>query len=135
MSTLTTFFLNIFSWCIMVWCWCGFYFSALSFFFFISQIFIMYYVLCNVVVVRLYTVWFPCDTLCCSEFWTQWSLTLDKGCYCNPSRFQTRDPKLQKWMCLLFVSGELVFHLMLMGILFNEFLRKIHLKKMQSITM
>jgi hypothetical protein len=30
-------------------------------------------------------------------------------------RFQTRHPQVQKWMYLLFVHRELIFHLILMG--------------------
>jgi hypothetical protein len=33
----------------------------------------------------------------------------------NPTHFQTRGPKVQKWLFLLFVHGELIFHLILMG--------------------
>jgi hypothetical protein len=45
--------------------------------------------------------------------------------YCNPSCFQTRGPKVQKWMFLLFVHvhEEFIFHLILNGFL-NEFLWK-----------
>jgi hypothetical protein len=30
---------------------------------------------------------------------------IDLG-YCNPTRFQTRGPKVQKWMFLLLVHGD-----------------------------
>jgi len=43
--------------------------------------------------------------------------------YCNPTCFQTRGPKVQKWMFLLFVHEEFIFHLILNGFL-NEFLWK-----------
>jgi hypothetical protein len=42
--------------------------------------------------------------------------------YCNPSCFQTRGPKVQKWMILLFVHEEFIFHLILNGkILYEKF--------------
>ena len=69
--------------------------------------------------------WFPCDNLTSrrrisSEFWMQWSLALNKswcwfGVYCIPTHFQTRGPKVKKWMFLLFVHEEFIFHLILMG--------------------
>jgi hypothetical protein len=42
--------------------------------------------------------------------------------YCNSTRFQTKGPKMQKLMFLLFVHKEFIFHLILMGI----FLMKSH---------
>jgi hypothetical protein len=49
----------------------------------------------------------------------QWSLALNKswcwfGVYCIPTHFQTRGPKVKKWMFLLFVHEEFIFHLILM---------------------
>jgi hypothetical protein len=43
-----------------------------------------------------------------------------------------QEPKVQKLMFLLFVHGELIFHLILM-VFFSEFLRKIPFRKMHSI--
>jgi hypothetical protein len=39
-------------------------------------------------------------------------IDIDLG-YCNLTCFQTRGPLVQKWMFLLFVHGELIFHLIL----------------------
>ena len=40
--------------------------------------------------------------------------------YSNPTLFQTRGPKIQKWMLQLFVHGELIFYLILMGFFVNS---------------
>jgi hypothetical protein len=48
---------------------------------------------------------------------------IDLG-YCNPTRFQTRGPKVQKWMFLLFVHEVFFFNWFWWGF-FYKLLRKI----------
>jgi hypothetical protein len=66
-----------------------------------------------VIVIHLYTEWFPCDNLSSSrqiflnlihnDPWHFLKVTINFW-YCNPTRFQTRGPNVQKWMLLLFVQ-------------------------------
>ena len=53
--------------------------------------------------------------------------------YSNPTCFQTRDPKLQKWMFLLFVHREFIFYPIM--VFLNEFLRKIPFIKIHGVVM
>ena len=40
--------------------------------------------------------------------------------YSNPTRFQIRGPKLQKWMFLLFVHREFIFYLIIVFFVMNS---------------
>jgi hypothetical protein len=75
-----------------------------------------------IVDVCLLTEWFLCDNLSCSQrilpnfkhnnHWHWIKVGIDLG-YCNSTGFQTRGPKVQKWMFLLFiikVKNTLIIH-------------------------
>ena len=47
-----------------------------------------------------------------NDHWLRMKVGIDWW-YCIPTRFQTRGPKGQRWVCLVFVHGEFNVHLIL----------------------